>query len=102
MSTKLESNTAIAIVATESSSALSASLTTAVTGAGTALPADKALEVETKSTLKARTGILSTFAVSVAVTDVEQWLAAHPNASARDRRIAERARDAFRRKLGEK
>lgn len=57
---------------------------------------------EAKADLKARTTVRSTLAVAVAVTDIESWLAANPNASGRERRVAERARDAFRRKLGEK
>lgn len=66
------------------------------------VPADVAIAHDAKADLKARTTVRATMAVAVAVTDVEHWLAANPSASARDRRIAERARDAFRRKLGEK
>ncbi len=63
---------------------------------------DKATANDEKADLKAKTAVRTTFAVAVAVTDVEAWLAANPNGSARDIRIAGRARDALRRKLGEK
>lgn len=66
------------------------------------LASDIATANEHKADLKARTAVRSTFAVAVAVTDVEAWLAGNPNAPAHQRRAAERARDAFRRKLGEK
>lgn len=66
------------------------------------VPTEVAIAHDAKADLKARTTVRATMAVAVAVTDVEHWLAANPSASARDRRIAERARDAFRRKLGEK
>jgi hypothetical protein len=66
------------------------------------LPADTMAANDAKADLKAKTTVRGTLAVCVAVTDIEQWLHSNPTASPRERRIAERARDAFRRKLGEK
>ena len=57
---------------------------------------------DAKADLKAKVSTRTLAATSVAVTDVEAWLAANPNGSARDIRIASRFRDALRRKLGEK
>jgi hypothetical protein len=79
-----------------------ANLSDAIHASDAPLAADVRAANETKADLKARTTVRSTLAVAVAVTDIESWLASNPNASGRERRVAERARDAFRRKLGEK
>jgi hypothetical protein len=77
--------------------------TTAMVSSDSQVSDAKRQENEEKADLKARVTVRSTLLVAVAATDIECWLTgAGKSAPERERRAADRALQAYRRKLGEK